>query len=243
MRLLNSYVASVFFQKQVISKTDSSEPKSRLLSSKRIYGRNSGWETFQITTAMQRWLHVKAPFLTLEVRIESMLSRNGFVDLDINTVSTHNNEPLLIIYSNERKKRKLMAKEIHEMITHEMNAAGTEETESATSSSESTNKKHKNKTDKDVLSHAHHHFIARNKTMMDRMTEKRKLLNSLSWNTALRHSFSNSNTSRTMRTGRYKRRAKRYRRNICRRKSMYVNFKDILWDSWIIAPQGYEVVH
>jgi len=34
---------------------------------------------------------------------------------------------------------------------------------------------------------------------------------------------------------------RRTRRNICRRKKMYVNFQDIHWDSWIIKPKGYEV--
>jgi hypothetical protein len=30
-------------------------------------------------------------------------------------------------------------------------------------------------------------------------------------------------------------------RNSCRRRSMYVNFADIHWDNWIIAPKGYQV--
>jgi len=34
---------------------------------------------------------------------------------------------------------------------------------------------------------------------------------------------------------------RRMRRNICRRKPMFVNFEDIHWNGWIIEPKGYQV--
>lgn len=39
-------------------------------------------------------------------------------------------------------------------------------------------------------------------------------------------------------------RGKRHRKgkNACRRRPMYINFADIHWDNWIIAPKGYQVI-
>ncbi|GAB1603846.1 morphogenetic 7-like isoform X2 [Argonauta hians] len=39
------------------------------------------------------------------------------------------------------------------------------------------------------------------------------------------------------------RRTRRYVRPVCRRKTMYVDFEDLGWQSWIIAPEGYSAFY
>lgn len=39
------------------------------------------------------------------------------------------------------------------------------------------------------------------------------------------------------------RKHRRWRRNLCRRRSMYVDFGEIGWDDWIVAPPGYEAFY
>ncbi len=43
------------------------------------------------------------------------------------------------------------------------------------------------------------------------------------------------------RIGKKKNKGRRGKKNMCRRRSLYVNFEDIHWNSWIIAPRGYQV--
>jgi len=50
------------------------------------------------------------------------------------------------------------------------------------------------------------------------------------------------NTRSRPRRGRKKYRRHR-RRNFCRRRSMYVDFGEIGWDDWIVAPPGYEAYY
>jgi hypothetical protein len=46
---------------------------------------------------------------------------------------------------------------------------------------------------------------------------------------------------KVVRTGKRKNKGRRGRKNMCRRRSLYVNFEDIHWNNWIIAPRGYQV--
>ena len=43
------------------------------------------------------------------------------------------------------------------------------------------------------------------------------------------------------RANKKKPRSRRSRKNMCRRRPLYVNFEDIHWNNWIIAPRGYQV--
>ena len=158
-----------------------------LVDSKHIYGRDSGWETFDVTPAVRRWVQDLNSVQVLEVRIESVFHSMSLGDLDILTKPKNRQEPLLVVFSSDNRKQKLHENERHELITHEMDMYDVQgQLETDQDDSNSTN------------------------------------------------ADGGSAPSRVKRRGR--------RRNYpCRRKPMRVNFKDINWDSWILAPHEYNV--
>ncbi|XP_046567937.1 bone morphogenetic protein 10-like [Haliotis rubra] len=99
------------------------EDRYKTLSSRHIYGHNSGWEAFDVTSAVRLWAENISYVQILEVRIESVFNVVTDGAMDIDTDPKHRNEPLLIIFSNNKQKRSLREKELHELITHEMDVA------------------------------------------------------------------------------------------------------------------------
>ncbi|KAK3598863.1 hypothetical protein CHS0354_008611 [Potamilus streckersoni] len=153
----------------------------RIISSKHIYGRNSEWETFDVTSAVRRWINNAIAVQILEVRIDSIFSGDNSGDMDINISADRAKDPLLVVFSDDKSKDSLHARERHEILTHEYN------------------------------------------TIISR--------------TAVRtNSSSNSNHGSDVQRSRVKRGAKK----ACGRKPLYVNFEDIDWHTWIIAPRGYQ---
>ncbi|MEE6518664.1 hypothetical protein FKM82_029792 [Ascaphus truei] len=159
------------------------DPKS-FLESKDIEG--SAWETFDVTTAVKRWVKSEKEKNKLEI----FLKLNSSLDLylksrDIGVTVSGHNPPLLIVFtedqSNGRKERR---KELTEMILHEQESAmkGASKT-SALEEEEGT------KTS-----------LAEGKTRSKRNAES----------------------------------------NYCKKTSLVVNFEDIGWNSWIIAPKRYD---
>ncbi|XP_041363934.1 bone morphogenetic protein 10-like [Gigantopelta aegis] len=93
--------------------------KYRQLSSRHVYGQNSGWEAFDVTSAVKRWVSNFTHVQILEVRIESVFHGGSHGNMDIDTDPTHKNEPLLVVFSNDLQKERLHDTEIHELIRHE----------------------------------------------------------------------------------------------------------------------------
>ncbi|KAJ8318421.1 hypothetical protein KUTeg_003512 [Tegillarca granosa] len=165
----------------------------RLIDSKHIYGRHSGWESFDVSSAVRRWVRNINSVQILEVRIESVFHSISLGEMDINTTPRGENEPLLVVFSNDYKLEKLRETERHELITHEMDSY-------------------------DIL-HSQNSGDNNNITTYSNSDN-------------INNENNNNNNS-----VRIKRRARRYS---CKRQPMYVNFKDIHWDTWIIAPNGYQ---
>jgi len=162
------------------------DEKYRLIDSKHIYGRMSNWETFDVTSALKRWIHAINSVQMLEIRIESVFHSLDLGDMDIDTRPHTKNEPLLVVFSSEKSTRRLHRKERHELVTHEMDT-------------------------------------------FDFLQDDLK-------NKAENETLSNNGDSLV----RIKRRGNR-KNAVCRRRPLYITFKDIDWDRWIIAPQGYQV--
>ncbi|XP_060083682.1 bone morphogenetic protein 10-like [Ylistrum balloti] len=154
----------------------------KLVNSKHIYGRNSNWETFDVTSAVKRWVNDVTSVQILEIRIENVFHSVSFGELDIDARPKTRTEPLLVVFSSEYSKRRLHMKERHEMVTHEMDS-------------------------------------------FDLMGD-------------LNGTQANQSESNTLQQ-RFKRKANK-KGTVCRRRPLYIQFSDIGWDRWIIAPQGYQ---
>ncbi|XP_062616191.1 bone morphogenetic protein 10-like [Saccostrea cucullata] len=157
-----------------------------LIDTQHIYGRDSGWETFDVTSAVRRWVTKPSSIQILEIRIESVFHSVTSGDLDVLTTPQHKNEPLLVVFSTDKQKIQLHKTERHELIAREDNAYNFQSPLSFTENIDNS---------------------------------------------------SNSNSSEHEFHNRVKRRT---RRSMCRRKPMTVNFADIQWDTWILAPASYE---
>ncbi|XP_078494710.1 bone morphogenetic protein 10-like [Ciona intestinalis] len=73
----------------------------RLLDSKRIIGRSSGWETFYITEAVRRWVKKNVTSHQLEVSIETISDPLDEDMVDIEQHAMVNKEPSLVIFSDD----------------------------------------------------------------------------------------------------------------------------------------------
>lgn len=176
-----------------------SKEKYRLIQAKHIYGRHSGWETFDVTSAIRRWVTDLNSILTIEIRIESVFHGFQMGSMDINVENRNKNEPLLVVFSSDAKINGLHRTERHELITRELDSVNVIKS----SIDKSTN---------NVLSQ-HHPVDEQNSALTKNNIHNRK-----------------------------KRRGGR--RNMpCHRRPMYISFSDINWDSWIIAPRGYQVIY
>ncbi|XP_032869734.1 bone morphogenetic protein 10-like [Amblyraja radiata] len=162
------------------------------LAKRQIYGRDSGWETFDVTEAILRWSKSEQTTHRLEVHIENMEEEeheDGDLDIDMKPETKH--VPLLIVFSDDRNSIKKEAiEELEQMIDHEQ----------------------------DVVFQS-----LENGNLGADLNEEAMLQR--------RSNMLYDTSSRIRRNA---------RGNYCKRSPLYVEFKDIGWDSWIIAPTGYE---
>lgn len=160
-----------------------------VIDTQHVYGRDSGWETFDVTSAVRRWVTKPSSLQILEIRIESVFHSVTDGDLDFLTEPQHKNEPLLVVFSTDKQKLQLHKTERHELITREDSIY---DIQSPLSGSKNSN-------------------------------------NSLNETNTISHKIHSRVKRRGRRSG-----------GLCRRRPMTVNFADIQWDSWILAPSSYE---
>ncbi|XP_069774097.1 bone morphogenetic protein 10 [Narcine bancroftii] len=162
------------------------------LAKRQIYGRDSGWETFDVTEAILRWSKSEWTSHRLEVHIENMdEKKNEDGDLDIDMKPETKHVPLLIVFSDDRNSIKKEAiEELEQMIDHEQDV---------------------------VFQNLEAGNFGANLNEEALLQRRSNMLYDTS--------------------SRIRRNAKG---NYCKRSPLYVEFKDIGWDSWIIAPTGYE---
>ena len=193
--------------------------------SRHVYGHSGGWEAFDVTSVVQMWVSKGSKsgdgIHVLEVSIDSVFQderRGGSVlALDIDVDPEHNEGPLLVVFSRDNSLH--LRHEMQDMIHHEPvtdELAGI----SDLSGSSATDAKDTNTNGDRSLSRTER------ATVLKRQSRERFLPAGLSVKPEVP-------LSRVRRDKR--------KRNSCRRKKMYVDFQDINWDQWIIAPQGYMV--
>ncbi|XP_051897546.1 bone morphogenetic protein 10-like [Pristis pectinata] len=166
------------------SREISMQPQLSLLVSKQIVGKNSGWETFDVTDAVKRWVSSYKTTHKLEVHIESAEEGDaGAVVLDNQLSPENKNEPLLVVFSDDQRHGQ--GDEMKEMLVHEQEVALQE--------------------------------LAERSGSRPRVKAQPKL--------------SLDSSSRTRRNA---------KGNYCKRSPLHVDFTEIGWNSWIIAPKSYE---
>ncbi|XDV54892.1 hypothetical protein PO909_023086 [Leuciscus waleckii] len=90
------------------------------LASKHVHRKESGWEVFDMTIAVQHWRKLNIVTPRLEVHIENLNAfRNTKVDLDIDKNPDGQHEPVLIIFSDDENENYRMMEEDNELRTDE----------------------------------------------------------------------------------------------------------------------------
>ncbi|XP_038641561.1 bone morphogenetic protein 10-like [Scyliorhinus canicula] len=162
------------------------------LAKRRIYGKDSGWETFDVTEAIVSWSKSEETTHRLQVHIENMEEQNfedANLDIDMKPETKH--EPLLIVFSDDRNSMKNEAiEELEQMIDHEQDVTF-----------------HDVEAGNDGINLNEETLLQRRSNMLY------------------------DTSSRIRRNAKI---------SFCKRTPLYVEFKEIKWDSWIIAPKGYE---
>ncbi|KAJ7305278.1 hypothetical protein JRQ81_011194 [Phrynocephalus forsythii] len=98
------------------------ERRMKVLASRRIYGMDSEWKTFEVTEAIRKRHHAESTTHRLEVQIENRggggPNGRGKAEIDIDSEANH--EPLLIVFSDDHSHLKREEKqELNEMMEHE----------------------------------------------------------------------------------------------------------------------------
>lgn len=173
------------------------------------------------------------------------------VDMDIATVPQSDSEPLLLVFSNDRHRRRFDSRELHEIIEREMELYESGDLPAAAVAvvgvSDYEDVEYVDVGDYDVdyydsrLDSEPEHVVSRVERDTAAVSDARPPPSGRA--TATRRDRTVTGRTSSATSGRV-RRAKfrrRLRRNICRRRPMYVNFEDIHWNGWIIEPKGYQV--
>ncbi|KAL7848292.1 hypothetical protein AOLI_G00230100 [Acnodon oligacanthus] len=203
------------FEMQKDEDGDSGKKETNMIGMDELVARHghrkeSGWEVFVLTDAVQRWRKFKSTSHWLELHVESMNNaaiesqlqnkdeREGttLIDLDIDRRPEGKHEPVLIVFSDkESENHQDQPRQIGERITE-----------------------------------GHKSLPNLNGLWVDEKEQNGKQQDE----TLLMQMRSNviyDNAPRTRRNA---------KGSHCKRTSLYVEFKDIGWDSWILAPPGFE---
>lgn len=188
------------------------------LASRQVFGTDDGWQTFDLTAAVERWRGSGlAPTHRLEVHIANTNNedatqapteegRNGGLaegSMTIDTSVEEKHKPLLIVFSDDQSgDRRGDKRELSEMIVHE-----------------TSNAVFQNDVDSGLWRE-----VGNNAEEEADEPDEEDLMQ-------MRSNFIYDAASRIRRNA---------KGNHCKKESLYVEFKDIGWDSWILAPTGYD---
>lgn len=191
------------------------------LASRQVFGTDNGWQTFDLTAAVERWRGSDlGPTHRLEVHIASTNDDDGTQatteggrdaglvegSMKIDTSAEEKHKPLLIVFSDDQSSdHRDDKRELSEMIDHETsNALVQNDVESG-------------------LSELRGELRREAEEGADEPDEEDLV--------QMRSNFIYDTASRIRRNA---------KANHCKKQSLYVEFKDIGWDSWILAPTGYD---
>lgn len=194
------------------------------LASRQVYGTDNGWQAFDLTAAVQRWCRSDSTSThQLEVHIAGMVGEDAaqalvedvkdgdLGDMKIDTSAGKKHKPLLIVFSDDPSSdHRDDKRELSEMIDHETSDAVLQNDLDAAGLNDLRGEPRSSRADRD-----------QGGSVEPDEEDLIQMRSNLIYDTA----------------SRIRRNAKG---NHCRKQSMYVEFKDIGWDSWILAPAGYE---
>ncbi|XP_044192633.1 bone morphogenetic protein 10 [Thunnus albacares] len=193
------------------------------LASRQVYGTDNGWEAFDLTVAAQRWR--KSDHGTthrLEVHIASMANEDNVQDMTEDNKDRNPPEGDMTIDTSPEEKHKPL------LIVF--------------SDDQSSDHRDDKRELNEMIDHETSNMVLQNDLGMG--------LNGL-WDEMGRDRDEGGEESEPdeedliqMRSNLIYDTASRIRRNAkgnhCKKQSLYVEFKDIGWDSWILAPTGYD---
>lgn len=191
------------------------------LASRQVFGTDNGWQTFDLTAAVQRWCGSDVgPRHRLEVHIanaddddltQATIEVKEAGDpaestMKIDTGMEEKHKALLIVFSDDQSSdHRDDKRELSEMIDHETSDVVLQN---------------------NVESGLNELWGQRGRKAEDRADEpdEEDLIQ-------MKSNFIYDTASRIRRNA---------KGNHCKKQSLYVEFKDIGWDSWILAPTGYD---
>lgn len=193
------------------------------VASRHVFGHSDGWEAFDVTSVVQMWVSKGSRsgdgIHVLEVSIDSVFHGGKVgspVAMDIDVDPEHDQGPLLVVFSRDISSH--VQHELQEMIDNEPIAgelAGISDFSDISTDTEDTNT---------------NGYPSLSRTERDTLPKRQS-----------GELFSPADVSVKPELPLHRVRRDKRKRNSCRRKKMYVDFQDINWDQWIIAPQGYMV--
>jgi len=166
------------------------------------------------------------------------------VNVDIVTRAHSDSEPLLLVFSNDRHHRRFDSRELHEIIEREMELSESGDLPAAAVAGAGLSDYDDEYDDVDDYDADYYNRLDDEpENVVGRVERDTAAVSDARPPTSDRRDLTTADQKSAetrIRVPRAKFR-RRMRRNICRRKPMYVNFQDIHWDGWIIEPRGYQV--
>lgn len=191
------------------------------LASRQVYGTDNGWQAFDLTAAVQRWCKSDARTThRLEVHIASMVHEDSGMTEDNKDVDSPE-EDMKIDTSPEEKHKPLLI---------------------VFSDDQSTDHREDKRELSEMIDHETTNMVPQN----DEGTGPNGLWGDLGRDREEGDEIAELDEEHLiqMRSNLIYDTASRIRRNAkgnhCKKQSLYVEFKDIGWDSWILAPTGYD---
>ncbi|XP_028313486.1 bone morphogenetic protein 10 [Gouania willdenowi] len=186
------------------------------LASRHVYGTDNSWEAFNLTAAVQHWCKSdRGTTHRLEVHIASIAKDNDIHDVNIDTEKSQPEGDMVIDNSSGEKHKPLLI---------------------VFSNDQSSD----HRDDKQELNEMINHETSNMVPLTDLGTGLIE-----NWNEENEEEGEpDEEDLMQMRSNLIYDTASRIRRNAkgnhCTKQSLYVEFKDIGWDSWILAPTGYD---
>ncbi|XP_069995178.1 bone morphogenetic protein 10 isoform X2 [Penaeus vannamei] len=193
-----------------------------------VYEMQNVWETFDVTSAVRYWLANPDEPQVLQILIESVFSTVGDGgDLDVATMPHTDIEPLLLVYSSVRHRRQ-SKEELDQMISHEYDNSVTKRQRRALPPDAHSRTKRQSGVESRLRRE-------RRNTAAEEQEEESNQI----WEGEQDYTGLPSHAHNSLAEGRRKGKRRRAK-NACKRKPLKVDFEDIGWHKWIIAPPAYE---
>lgn len=199
------------------SRTDAGLIELTELASRQVFGTDNGWEAFDLTVAVQRWRKSEhGTTHQLEVHIASVISEENTQDnANESDDKVLQDGDMKIDTSPEEKHKPLLI-----VFSEDQSSDHRED-------KRELNEMIDHETSNMVLQNEIWNDLEKNKDLFEEdeaEPDEEDLIQ-------MRSNFIYDTASRIRRNA---------KGNHCKKQSLYVEFKDIGWDSWILAPTGYD---